>query len=438
MILKDMAVFTNDGQFLRTGAVVVRDGNIVSVSESPPDPSEEEDVLSFPGCVAIPGLVNAHSHIYSTLSRGMPLSGFSPHSFTEILEQLWWKLDRKLELEDIEISAFVAGIESLKSGITTLIDHHSSPGRIRGSLNTSASAVNSLGMRCATCYEISDRDGKRARDEAVDENAAMLSKRDEYCRGMLGLHASFTLSDETLKMLRDLDTDESPVHVHVAEGPEDQEKCISLHGSRIIQRFDRWGLLRRNSVLAHCIHIDQDEAMLIRRNGAVIAVNPQSNMNNGVGFTRWQELLEQGTRVALGNDGFGFNLTNDIRPMILLPHLLRRDVNVTSPADLQNTFFKTNFDLATELFGVSIGKIKQGYRADIAILEYNSPTEINSSNFIQHFFFGIIDRLSVREVFVSGEHVLHEGEPTRIDQQDVYKTAREFSSKLWSRVQGGA
>ncbi len=435
MILKDLSVFTNDGRFIENGAILIEGEEITGVYDSPEDVPVRDEALSLPGHVAIPGLVNAHTHIYSALSRGMPLSGYSPRSFTEILEQLWWKLDRRLGLEDVEISAYVAAIESLKSGVTTLIDHHSSPFSIRGSLDCIADAVNSLGMRCSTCYEISDRDGEEARDEGIAENVDFISSPSSFRKGLIGLHASFTVSDETLRILSNLDNDLTPIHVHVAEGPEDQEKTMALNGCRVVERLDRWGLLRKDSVLAHCIHIDQNETTLIENNEAVVVVNPQSNMNNAVGFAGWKGLLEKGIDVGLGNDGFGFNLAHDARSLVLLPHLLKRNVNITSPDDLCQTFLRVNYELASRLFGVPLGKIREGYKADISILEYNSPTDIDHQNFCQHFFFGMIDRLSVREVFVSGKHVLRNGRLAAIEEKDIYEAARKISRKLWLRLE---
>ncbi|HAA84932.1 MAG TPA: hypothetical protein DCE14_01085 [Kosmotogaceae bacterium] len=180
--------------------------------------------------------------------------------------------------------------------------------------------------------------------------------------------------------------------------------------------------------------MDQNEAALIESNEAVVVVNPQSNMNNAVGFAYWKGLLEKGISIALGNDGFGFNLAHDARSMVLLPHLLKRNVNVTSPDDLCQTFLHTNYELASRLFDVPLGKIREGYKADISILEYNSPTDIDHENFCQHFFFGMIDRLSVREVFVSGKHVLRNGSLATIDEKGIYEAARKISRRLWSRL----
>ncbi|MFW6120687.1 MAG: amidohydrolase family protein, partial [Petrotogales bacterium] len=234
MIVRDVSIFTNDNRFIEKGYIRVESGLIKEVSDGIPADTKEE-VYSFPEKLLMPGLVNTHTHIYSAFSRGMPLENFSPNTFTELLEQMWWKLDRALTMKGNELSAYLTAIESMKSGITTLIDHHSSPNAVGGSLDSISNAVNKVGLRCSTCFEVSDRNGQMVRDESIKENFRFARTKNIFRAPYIGLHASFTLSDETLKLIADINKGGIPVHVHVAEGPEDEENSVSIHGKRVVQ-----------------------------------------------------------------------------------------------------------------------------------------------------------------------------------------------------------
>ncbi|MFO7881615.1 MAG: amidohydrolase family protein [Kosmotogaceae bacterium] len=433
MIVKDVSIFTNDGSFIEKGYIKVTDGMIEVVSEGTP-PNTNEEVYSFPGKLLMPGLVNSHTHIYSAFSRGMPLKNFSPNTFTELLEQMWWKLDSALTMKGNELSAYLTAIESTKSGMTTLIDHHSSPNAVKGSLDTIASAVNKAGLRCSTGFEVSDRNGKIIRDKSVEENLRFAGKKNNFRAPYIGLHASFTLSDETLKLIADSNKKKIPIHVHVAEGPEDEENALSLYGKRVVERFNDFDLLNENSILVHCIHTDEKENEIIKKSGCYVVINPQSNMNNGVGFPDWKGKLYDGIKICLGNDGFGFNLFIDSRFLILGMHNDKKDPRVSSPDELKKICFGYNYELASRIFDIKMGKIKKGYVADFAIYDYDPPTILDSSNFFGHLFFGIGDNPEVTDVFVNGRPVMLSGKNLFIDEKKLYEECRKYSTELWTRL----
>jgi len=434
MLIKDVSIFTNNGRYIPEGFVRVDNGKIVEIGEGNPNFLEGEEILSFRGKLLLPGFVNAHTHFYSTFARGMFLDRFDPNSFAELLEQLWWRLDRKLTLDDVRLSAAIGAVESLKAGVTSVIDHHSSPNSIKGSLEQIAKAVNEVGLRCATCYEVSDRDGEDATRFGIEENLDFFETRNEFRAGYFGLHASFTLSDDTLERVSNAVKGKIPVHVHVAEGPEDEEQSVNRYGVRIIERFHKHGLLARGSIFAHCIHVDDSEVDLIKESDSYIVVNVQSNINNGVGISYWPKFLEKGLNVGVGNDGFGFNLSHDLRFFILTPHHLKRDPRVSSVDDLAKTFFSTNYEIASNTFGIKLGKIEPGYAADMIVIDYNNPTPLSAENFLGHFFFGIIDNLNVTDAFVAGQHVLKNKKVVGVSEEELYKEARKLAEKLWKRL----
>ncbi|MGV8104994.1 MAG: amidohydrolase family protein [Mesotoga sp.] len=432
MQLNNVSIYTNDGEFIERGYVTIEGDEIVAVGAG--ESRYEGENLDFAGSLVMPSFVNAHTHIYSTLSRGMRLSPFNPGSFTELLEQLWWRLDRSLTLEELKISGYVAAIESLKSGVTTLFDHSASPNAISGSLETIAGSVNETGLRYCGAYEVSDRDGTKARDEGIKENMEFSRFNTPFRRGFFGLHASLTLSRETLSLVSKEISGSIPIHVHIAEGPEDQERSLSLFDQRVLERFHRSGLMSPGSIYAHCIHTTPEERELIPGTGGSIAVNVQSNTNNGVGLPDWKGFLREGVETAIGNDGYGFNLCHDVRFALLTPHYLSRDSRVSGSPDLKDTLFGANYRLATRTFGANLGTVREGSAADLVVIDYRSPTPVDAGNFLDHYFFGICDNIKVTDAFVSGRHVLSGGRATLVDEEAIYSEARRLSANIWKRI----
>jgi len=391
------------------------------------------------GKLAIPGLINAHTHLYSSLARGMILPNYAPHSFTEILQQLWWRLDKALDSESIRVSGTVGAMEAARCGVTTLIDHHASPHAVRGSLRAVQQAVNDdLGLRGAFCYELSDRDGSEIRDRGIEENLSFLAEQnpeDHRSAALFGLHASFTLSDDSLAAVAERIPDGVGVHIHVAEGPEDEEQCEAEHGMRIIERLRKFGLLREESILAHCLHIDEKEKDLVAESGAIVVHNPRSNMNNAVGVFDMAGFLDRGITVGLGTDGLGANMLAELFTVGILQKVSTGNSLAVGFGDLQKILFANNPQIAGRLLGAKVGRIATGYQADIALFDYNPPTPIDEGNVLGHLLFGIaVHDLHVSDLIVAGRSVIDGGHFANIDEDKTYSEAREVAAKLWARI----
>jgi cytosine/adenosine deaminase-related metal-dependent hydrolase len=246
MIIGNGKVITNDQEnnFFENGAVVIKDnliqevGNFNDLLKAYP----EEEIIDVQGKIIMPGMICAHSHIYSAYARGMSVSK-STGNFFEVLENLWWSLDRKLTLEDVRLNALTTYIESIQNGVTTLIDHHSGPGSVTGSLFVIAEAAKELGMRTSLCYEVSDRDGKDITEKEIQENidfikACQKDDNNDLIKALFGLHASFTLSNETLFRVKEaMEGFSNGYHIHVAEGIEDQFDSLKKYGRRVVERL---------------------------------------------------------------------------------------------------------------------------------------------------------------------------------------------------------
>ncbi|MFH1610227.1 MAG: amidohydrolase family protein, partial [Candidatus Bipolaricaulota bacterium] len=248
-----------------SGHVVVEGGRIAAAGPGPAPDVPGTQRLDADGRLLTPGLINAHTHLYSSLARGIPLPHFSPKAFREILEQLWWKLDRALDPDTVYHSALVGALGHLRAGVTALFDHHASPTAIAGSLSQVKRAVAAVGLRADLCYEITDRGGAAERDAGIAENVRFAREEtgDGTFSAHMGLHASFTLSDETLSQAASAANDlKIPFHVHLAEGKEDPLDALQ-HGMRTAERLDRFGILTERSLLIHGIQLSQAEIELL-------------------------------------------------------------------------------------------------------------------------------------------------------------------------------
>lgn len=385
------------------------------------------------GCLVVPGNVCAHTHLYSALARGMPYDLAPPGNFLEILQRVWWRLDRALDDEITRASALVGGMEALLSGTTTLVDHHASPNAIDGSLDVVAEALDELGIRSVLCYETSDRDGLERARAGVDENRrfAELVRREKppLVRALVGAHASFTLSEETLGACVDVARSlEVGLHVHAAEDAADETDSLGFHGLRVAARLAHAGALDHRTLLAHGVHFDDHELSLVHAASAYVAHNARSNMNNAIGRARLDAL---GKRVALGTDGIGADMFEESRTAFFRLH---EDGSGVGP-DWALDRLAVGARLAGESFGERrLGRIETGAPADLVVLDYAVPTPLDARSFPGHWIFGLGSR-HVRDVMVGGEWVVLDRRPTRVDQQELAACARGEAARLWKRLE---
>src|SRR5215216_590322 len=313
-----------NNQVIWNGSVVTEGENIVAVGNTTEMQKHfpEADAVDCAGKIVLPGFICAHHHFYSTMARGMAIPGEPASNFVEILERLWWKVDRALEEEDITLSAQIPLIECIRNGTTTVIDHHASPSMPYGSLDLIERAVRQAGIRASLCYEVSDRNGL---GDGIEENERFIKKTgkgDGQIAAMMGLHASFTLSDETLEKCVGIARDAGVgCHVHVAEDLADREDSLTKYGMPVVHRLDKLGVSGPKSLFIHCVHIDESEMDLIAATNTSVVHNPESNMNNAVGVTPLFELLKRNILVGLGSDGVSSDMLSQMRCAYLLHRL---------------------------------------------------------------------------------------------------------------------
>lgn len=385
----------------------------------------------------MPGLINAHMHLYSTLARGMALKGEPPANFVQILERLWWRLDKALAEDDILYSALVALASCVRHGTTTIIDHHASPGSIPGSLDLIAQALEQVGIRGCLCYEVSDRDGPEKAQAGIQENCRFIQRcqreKNPLLAACFGLHASFTLSDKTLErcveLARDLDVG---FHLHVAEGAADGRDARQKYGKSTVRRLADLGILGPQSLAIHCVHVDEDDMEILRRTSSSVVHNPQSNCNNGVGVAPVLEMMRRGIRVGLGSDGFTANMFDEIRTANILHKLFHRDPSA-GYGEVYRMSFQNNREIASLFFDRPLGIIQPAAAADLILIDYHPPTPLRKDTFLGHLLFGIAGA-RVETTIVGGKVLMRDGQLLCLNEEEVAARARELAVKLWERL----
>ena len=395
------------------GGLAITGGTVVALD---PPSVERRDVLlgaeprrelDASGCFVMPGLVNAHTHLYSALARGMPGPVEPPRTFPEILERVWWRLDAALDEKLLEASAELALLEAALSGVTAVIDHHESPSFIDGSLDVLARAARAVGVKAALCYGATDRHGPKGAREG-------LAECERAIRGglpaMVGLHAGFTVSDETLRAAVDLAKRTAAwLHVHAAE-----DRCDA--GS--FARLEKAGALGPKTILAHGVHLSAAERARAERAGAWIVHNPRSNLQNAVGYADPKTL---GPRVALGTDGMDADLFTEAR----VAHLRAREAYGPEGGIDAVALLANSQRLADEFLAPR--------PEDWIVLDYDPPTPLSASNLAGHVLFGLGSR-HVRDVVVNGEVIVEGRRPARVDGARIHARAREEAARLWRRM----
>lgn len=423
-----------DGGVLTDGGRIVKVGDYETLCREYP----QAERLDAKGQLIMPALVNVHEHIYSAMARGLGIKGYNPKGFLDILEGQWWTIDRNLTMEQIKYSAMETILAGIKNGVTTIFDHHASFGQIKGSLFTIAEAAKELGMRACLCYEISDRGGKEKARESVMENAEFiryaLKDDTDMIAGMMGMHAQFTISDETMELAAANKPEEAGYHIHVAEGIEDLHDCLKKYGKRIVDRLMDWGILGEKTLLGHCIYINSHEMDLVKDTDTMVVHNPESNMGNACGCPPALELVKRGIVTGLGTDGYTHDMTESFKVTNVLHKHHLCDANAAW-GEVPKMLFEHNAAIAGRYFSAPLGVLKPGAAADVIVVDYDPPTRLDENNCNGHILFGMTGR-DVITTIGNGKVLMKDREIKVADTKEVMAKCRESSAKLWKSING--
>lgn len=418
------------------GAIAIQDDLIIETGSTPKmlEKYPGEEVIDARGAYVLPGNICAHTHFYGAFARGMAIPGEAPTGFIQILEKLWWTLDKSLTPEAVKYSALVCQIDAIRHGTTTLIDHHASPNALENSLDEIRKTVEQSGLRAALCYEVTDRNGIGQAEAGIAENVRFINdlknKPDKLLAATFGLHASLTLSDETLDKARKACPQQVGMHIHVAEGIADQEDSLRKAKLRVANRLKKHGILSDRAILAHAVHVNEEEIGIISESGAWVTHQPRSNMNNAVGLPSVEKMMATGVKIGLGNDGFSNAMWEEWKAAYLSHKLNQLDPR-RMPADIvARMAIYNNATLVSELFDQQIGSINPGAQADLIIVDYQPYTEVNESNLPWHIVFGFHESM-IHTTIVAGKVLMQDRKILSLNESSIKAEAMRLSKEVW-------
>lgn len=439
----NLITWGEENKILIDQAMLIKDGKIAQIGSKKELAAHYPEVeqLDARGQYVMPGNICAHTHFYGAYARGLAIPGSAPKDFPEILEKLWWPLDRALDADSVRASADVMLLDAIKHGTTTLIDHHASPNAIEGSLDMISDAVDQSGLRAVLCYEVTDRNGMQGAETGIQENLRFIQRSmsgkvaDGRVAGMFGLHASLTLSETSLEKCRSLAPDGIGFHIHVAEHEADEYDSLAKSGLRVVDRLHKHGILGPRSIVAHAVHVDTQEVNLLLESGTWVTHQPRSNMNNGVGVAQVESLLRLGVPVCLGTDGFSHTMWEEWKTAYLLHKVWHRDPRRMNGSDVAKMGAVNNAALAGSFFpGAPLGVIKSGAHADLIFVDYKPYTPLTPGNLPWHIIFGFHESM-VTTTMVAGNVLMRDRRVLTMDEEEIVARAQALAPGVWQRYQ---
>jgi len=436
-----VATFGSEPRLIDDGALLVEGDRIAALGRTAELSSRFPDAERWDarGQLVLPASICAHTHFYGAFARGMGIPGEPPQSFPQILQQLWWKLDKALSLDDVRYSALVCLVDAVRHGTTTLIDHHASPNAIEGSLDVIAEAVNTAGLRASLCYEVTDRDGPERALAGIEENVrfggSQTSGPSSLIAASFGLHASLTLSDETLAdCVAAAAAPNLGFHIHVAEGISDQQDSLRKSGKRVVHRLADAGILGPRSIAVHCVHVDDGEIERLAETGTWVTHQPRSNMNNAVGVAPVEKMLNAGIKAGLGNDGFSNQMFAEMKAAYLM-HKLARSNPQAMPGNVVMDLAYTNNARLARIFWPEqrLGELCEGAMADLVFLDYQPTTPLSAGNLPWHMLFGV-EASMITSTVCAGRVLMRDRVLLTLDEEAITARSQELASAVWSRL----
>ena len=424
-ILSNVALYINNGVIADIGPQAV-------MREKYP----HEEILDAGDQYIMPGNICGHTHFYGTFSRGMAIPGAAPQDFPEILQKLWWPLDKSLSASAVKYSALVCMLDAIRHGTTTLIDHHASPMAIDGSLDLIAEAAEQTKLRIATCYEVTDRDGNEKTQQGINENVRFIDnvkkRNSSLLTASFGLHASLTLSEKTLDTCRAVCPEGVGFHIHVAEHQADQYDSQAKYGTRVVDRLLKHGLLGEKTIAVHCVHVDAREIEILADTGTWVTHQPRSNMNNAVGMAEVESMMRAGVKLGLGNDGFSNAMWEEWKAAYLVHKLWHKDPRRVSGYTVVDMAVYNNADLASSIFDTKVGRIEVGAEADIIFVDYHPITPLTPENLPWHILFGFHESM-ITGTMVQGQMLMKDRKLLFLDEEEITHKALEIAPLVWEK-----
>lgn len=432
------AIITGDtARFFLPDAYLLIDGNRIAEIGVCPDAQlpRAEVRHDLAGQILMPGMISAHCHFYGQFVRGMPLPQ-PVYNWQQSLSRMWWQADKRLDESQIYYSALMGLVEGLKAGTTTYFDHQASPNFIDGSLDVIERAMRKTGGRGCLAYEVTDRDGAECARLGIAENARYIRAHQhegDRFRGIFGLHASYTLSEQTLEESSAVGNAlDAGFHIHMAESEADVSDCYRRFDMHVAERLKLAGILGEKTITAHNVHLSARQFPILRESGVTAAHNVQSNTNNAVGICPVAPLMDAGVHVALGGDGYTYDLFTELGFAGIQQHIGQNDCACFSGRQILDMAFTNNQRLAKNIFGYEVGVLRPGAAADFLILDYDPPTPLCADNVLSHMTTGFSGHVDT--VVADGETVVAKHRCTRVDEKEIFAKCRAQAQRLWNSL----
>ncbi|KXB02605.1 hypothetical protein AKJ45_02415 [candidate division MSBL1 archaeon SCGC-AAA261F19] len=420
------------------GSIAIKNGKIKEVGELGPEKNAEE-VIDANGKIIMPGLISSYTRMHGILLRAMPLKIDPPTDLSQILQRVWWRMDEEMTKNDDYTSALASCLEFIKTGTTCCLNTYSGVRSMGGSLDRIARAVDEAGLRASIGFEASDRNTRAEGARGMDENIKFIKKlqrkrRTKRIRGVISLHASFTISDELLSHTRRLvKRYDVPLVISTAEGAVDTYYNLASYGMRTVERLHDKHILSPKTVLVNCVHVSDDELHLIQESGAKVVHNPMKNMLNGVGVAKVSQMLSMGIPTGLGNGGYIFDGFENMRSAYLLHKAVTEDPRTITPME--------TLEMAT-IHGAKIcnweneiGSIEPGKYADLIVIDTSSfPTPLKCENVVDHIV-NTVNGQDIETVIVGGRILMRERKVITLQEDDVIKASNKSAKKLWKKLE---
>ncbi len=428
----ETAPWIRDGAVVTEGEKILETGSFAQMKEKYP----QAQFVDAKGGVIMPGLINAHTHIYSGLARGLAIEGNNPTNFLEVLEGMWWNIDRHLDLDGTKASAYATVLECIRNGVTTIFDHHASFAQIPGSLFAIKDVCRELGIRACLCYEVSERDGEEKCLESIKENGEFArwaaKEDDDMISAMFGGHALFTISDRTFEKMVEENDGLTGFHIHVAEGMNDVYDSLRNYGTKPVNRLLNNGILGPKTILGHCIHVDPAQMDIIKETQTMVVNNPESNMGNAVGCSPVRQMMEKGILVGMGTDAYTHDMLESLKVFLLIQRHHACLPNV-GWGEAMKMLFENNRLIGAKYFKKPLGILAPGAAADIIVMDYDEFTPFSEENADGHILFGMMGR-SCRTTIINGKVLYKDREFQGIDVPAINAWTMEQSKKLWGEL----
>jgi len=428
-----LVTLDEDDRFIENGSIYIEGSRIVDVGEFAVGSYSADRTIDAGGSLVMPGLINAHHHLYSTFARGFTPPGPQAQNFEENLKTLWWKLDSALNSEDVYYSALLAVMHAARAGCTTIIDHHASPACWDGSLDQVERAFKDVGLSGCLCYEVSDRnqDG-----EGIEENERYIRRcrdsDDGQMAAMFGMHALMTLGTTTLEHCADVGNSlDAGFHVHAAEDEIDVKLTMERYGRRIMDRFLDFAIPGPKTIFVHGNHFESRDLDLLRSTDSMLVNAPESNMNNGLRVAPILDMLKHGVTVGVGTDGISSHMISQARAMYLHQRTYHRDPTVAF-VEACESLLKNNRSICDRLFREPRGMLTTGQLADIIIPDYVPFTPLNAETFYGHLLFGL-SFARVRTTIARGQVIVDDGRLPHLDEDAIRARCAERAAAIWAR-----